>query len=254
MRPICNTLALAAVVAGCATAPRPAEAPFFIEGQAAAAEREQVAGMSAHGREQVEDFFDLPFKAPLRVIAAGSRAEFDTAFPAAWGIAPTQCWMVGVGVADFLAVLVPSAWADEACDHAPGDLSEAQQIITHELTHSLHAQYNPTGDFTGMDDMGWFVEGLAVLVSGQMERPRMASAADAIAANAAPATLAEAWSGRYRYGVCGSLVQFIDETYGRDTLKALLAATTNAQVLERLGISEPELLERWREWALARAT
>jgi hypothetical protein len=166
----------------------------------------------------------------------------------------TQCWMVGVGSAGFLTVLAQSAWAAEACEHDPNDPAELQQIITHELTHSYHGQYNPTGDFTGMDDMGWFVEGLAVLVSGQMDLERNArAAAEAIAADAAPTSLATAWSGRYRYGVSGSLVQYVDETYGRGVIVEMLAFTANQQVLQRLGKTEEQLLADWRAWALRRA-
>ena len=44
-----------------------------------------------------------------------------------------------------------------------------QALIAHELVHVYHGQRSPRPDFHGMDDVGWFVEGLAVLASGQLE-------------------------------------------------------------------------------------
>lgn len=258
MRVIFATLAMTGLLAACATTPeQQAAAPvvhtaFAVEGGAADADKLSASAMVEAGRTRIETYFGRPFPETPRIVLAANRAEFNAAFPADWGMSETQCWMVGVGVADFLAVLAQSSWATDACDHNANDPTEAQQIITHELTHSFHAQLNPTRDFTGMDDLGWFVEGLAVVVSGQLEA-RRASAAEAIAADAAPTSLANAWSGRYRYGVCGSLVQYIDQTYGRAKVIALLAATTQQQALDLLDVSEVDLLANWRAWVLSGA-
>src|SRR5262249_17759163 len=129
--------------------------------------------------------------------------------------------------------------------------AEGAGIITHELTHVFHGKHNQPHDFTGMDEAGWFVEGLAVLVAGQLDAGHAGDARAALAANAAPAALANAWSGRYRYGVSGSMVRYIDVTYGRRTLLELLAATSNHQILDRLHLSETEFLNRWRAWVTA---
>lgn len=204
------------------------------------------------GRAQVEHFFGQPFAAPVRIIVSPTRAAFDASLPAKWEITPTQCWMVGVGGGGLLALLSPSAWPTEACEHDGKDTAHIQEIVTHELTHVYHGQRNPTGDFIGMDDAGWFVEGLAVVVSGQLDTGDRPTAAAAIKAGAAPAKLADAWSGKYRYGVSGSMVAFIDATYGRARLIAMLGATSNEEIMRGLGLTEAEFLARWRDWAAER--
>lgn len=246
------SLGIALALAACATAQAahsgPASAPPFpVAIDAADPFRAMVEADVADTRRYVEDFFGAPFAEPVNVTVSANRAAFDASLPAAWGIAPSQCWMVGVGVADSLRLLSPSVWSDRAqvCEHT-GDVGEVQGIIAHELTHAYHGQHNPTRDFTGMDDLGWFVEGLAVLVSGQLAVYHEHDAAEAIAANAAPTSLANAWSGRYRYGVCGSMVAYIDGRYGRAKIIELLAATTQQQALASLGVSEAQFLSDWR--------
>ncbi|HET9864800.1 MAG TPA: hypothetical protein VFP37_15260 [Steroidobacteraceae bacterium] len=236
-----------ALFAGLATA-------HDIDLQAAAEDpaRDQVAHLVSKGRDDVETFFKARFPETIHVTVAASRAGFNQAFPAAWGMSQTECWMVGVGVADFLVLLSPSAWAREACDHDPADASELQRIVTHELVHVFHGQRNPSRDFTGAEELGWFIEGLAVLASGQLEAARLARTTEAVRAGDVPKTLNDAWSGPHRYGRAGSIVQYLDEKYGRTTLIALLPLVKQADLLARLGISEQQLLRDWQSWLLSR--
>ena len=120
----------------------------------------------------------------------------------------------------------------------------------HELAHVYHGQLNPTRDFTGAEEIGWFVEGLAVVVAGQLNRDRYSDPVDAINEGAAPARLQAAWSGQHRYAVAGSITDYIDKTYGRNVLYDLMSVTTEAVFLERLGASEQQLLDAWRAWVL----
>ena len=83
-----------------------------------------------------------------------------------------------------------------------------------------------------------------------MRRNRLSDPREAVRTGATPARLADAWSGRYRYGVSGSLVAYIDSLWGRDAVRDLLAVTTQTQLLERLGVSEQELLARWKAWVM----
>jgi hypothetical protein len=105
---------------------------------------------------------------------------------------------------------------------------------------------NPNPEFDGVEEIGWFVEGLAVLVSGQLDDGRLARARAAVASGKAPARLQDAWSGPDRYGIAGSLVSYVDRTWGRATLLSLMRCTSNGEILEILGTSEEELLSRWK--------
>jgi len=188
---------------------------------------------------------------PVRVEVVADRAAFTASFPPEYGLAQTQCWMVAWGVADRLVVLSPRAWhAPEVCEHDPDDRAALARLLRHELVHALHGQHNPTRDFTGMEDeLGWFIEGLATFASGQLAQEHADDARQAIAAGAAPKQLAAAWSGRYRYGVCGSLVAYLDQRCGHERLAEMLTATTQAQLLGMAGLSEAQLLAAWQAWA-----
>ena len=201
------------------------------------------------GRARVEQFFGSPFRQPVTITLVPDRAAFSAVLKAEWGMPETACWMVATGVADFLVVLSPRVWRQEACEHDPADSQHVRDIITHELVHAYHGQHHPSRDFDfpAADEMGWFIEGLATYASGQLDRPRQASAQDALAANALPVRLQDAWSGKYRYGVSGSMVRFIDQRFGRRILIGLLPLASNAALLEALHLSESEFLAAWRE-------
>jgi hypothetical protein len=166
------------------------------------------------GRQRIETFFGRPFEKAFNVEVFPGRAEFDALFRKRWQVPRTERWMVACGVADKLAILTPRVWKSQAVEHDPGDRTHMKELLAHELVHVYHGQHNPTGDFEGMDDLGWFVEGLAVYVSGQLDHGQRDAARKAIAEGKAPTRLASAWSGKYRYGVCGSMVRFIDLRYG----------------------------------------
>ena len=66
-----------------------------------------------------------------------------------------------------------------------------------------------------------------------------------MASGQAPAALADAWKGKYRYGVSGSLVGFVDAQRGRAAVVKMLQATSQAELLTAAGTSERELLDAW---------
>lgn len=210
----------------------------------------RVASFAVSGHADVEAFWSEPFLEPVNVTLAPDRAQFEKAFPPEWGMSSTQCWMVGVGVADFLVMLSPSAWRDQACEHDPNDEQHIRDIIVHELVHVYHGQHNPTRDFTGAEEIGWFAEGVAVLAAGQLDRNRLSDAREAIEKGEAPSRLLDAWSGPYRYGVAGSITDYIDQHYGRRVMFELLSVTSQEEFLGALAVSEEKLLQSWTRWVL----
>lgn len=198
------------------------------------------------GRTRVEAYFGRPFPKPFVVEVLSSRSEMDAAFSRRWETQKTACWMVAAGVQDRLFILSPRVWKSEACEHAASP-AHVGEIVGHELVHVFHGQYAPNGDFNGMDQMAWFVEGLATSVSGQLDGAHAGDARAALKAGKGPKSLATAWSGRYRYGVSGSLVRFIETTRGRATIDRLLRVGTNAAVMATLGTTEGAFLAAWRQ-------
>lgn len=236
-----------------AVAPDPPPAAFAIDGAADDAATAEVAEIIEAGVPRVEAYFELPFREPFTVELLPDRAAFDRSLPPEWGLTSSACWMVATGVADALRALSPSAWERDACEHDARDAEHVRGIFLHELVHVFHGQYNPTGDFTGAEELGWFAEGLAVLVSGQLETGHRASALEAVETGAMPTELARAWSGPHRYGVAGTLVEFIEVRQGRDVLVELLPCTTQAELLEVLDLTEADLLGGWEAFVLDQA-
>lgn len=215
-----------------------------------------IVRFAKDGVARVTAFFDAPFAQSCTVRVFPTRATLTAHWRQAWG-APdfeAQCWMVASGSATELALLSPLRWPTEACEHDWADSLATKKLIAHELAHVYHGQRLPKQSFDGLDSIGWFIEGLAVLVSGQLETGRLASPREAIEQGKAPAQLEDAWSGKYRYGVSGSLVHYIDTIYGRSTTAALLAAVSEAEILTKLQLDEATLLQRWRDFVLAQET
>jgi hypothetical protein len=204
------------------------------------------------GRQKVERFFGQPFKQAFEIEVFPDRAAFDAYFHKRWKVPKTEAWMVASGVADRLVILSPRVWKNQAAEHDPADAAHIRELIAHELVHVYHGQHNPRPDFDGMDECGWFVEGLAVYVSGQLDQSHRTAARDALKAGKAPTRLADAWSGRYRYGVSGSMVEFVDQRYRRDVVKKLLGVVSNREALKLLKTTEDEFLAAWKGHVSAR--
>ncbi len=202
----------------------------------------------AAGREKVTLFFDQPFRKSFDVYVFPDRASLDRQWEKDWKLPgfKSECWMVASGTASRLDLLSPNSWARDACEHRSSDSNAVQQIITHELTHVFHGQQNPVGGFDDMDEMAWLIEGLATYASGQLTEQKLKQVRDSIAAGRTPASLGECWTGNLRYPRAGSIVRYIDRTYGRKKLYSLLAYTQSAGVLAALGTTEGELLGAWK--------
>ena len=201
-----------------------------------------------NGIKTVQKYFNKSYKKKFKVYIFPSRKELDIQWEKDWNIPgfKSECWMVASGVAHRLDILSINRWKQETCEHNPDDLEAIQKIITHELVHVFHGQQNPVPDFTGLDDLGWLIEGIAVLVSGQLDSKRIEDLAEAREQNKLPDKLTNFWTGKYRYSVSGSLVQFIENKYGKNVINNLLWLTKNEEILNILSVKEEKLVSEWK--------
>ncbi|MEP1306988.1 MAG: hypothetical protein ABJK11_04765 [Balneola sp.] len=201
-------------------------------------------------RKKVAGFFNSEFPEPVLITLAPNRASFTEILNNEWGIPQTACWMVATGVADFMVILSPRVWKEEACEHDPENDQHIQEIVIHELVHVFHGQHNETRDFTGAEEVGWFAEGIAVVVADQLSKERILGVIEAIKKNEIPEKLINAWSGENRYGISGSIVLYIQEKKDRSILKELLAVTSQSEFLKVIEMNEQDLLKAWEEWMI----
>lgn len=200
------------------------------------------------GDSIVRKYFGKPFPKSFDVVIAASRKEFDVVAGRRWKMPASDRWMVGAGGSDILLLLAPDRWKGEADEHDGESDKELNDIVAHELVHVYHSQVCPNHEFDGMDDVAWFIEGLAVRVSGQLESSHRGVAQKAIIEGTAPKTLEAAWSGKHRYGIAGSMARFVETTWGKATVLDLLKATSNSEALNRLKTTEDRFLRDWRAW------
>lgn len=193
------------------------------------------------------------FRDTVSVRIFPSREAFTAALRDAWGLSETTCWMVGAADDHVLYLLSPAVWGEQhVCEHDPNDASHRRMLIAHELVHVYHGQVNPSADLGKLEDLGWFIEGLATFISGQFESSHAARARDAVAAGAVPERLARAWSGPYRYSVTGSMASFVDQRWGRPILREAMSVTTQEAILGLLGVTEIEFIRAWQDWVRGR--
>lgn len=203
-----------------------------------------------NGRRSVSGFFQArAFKKKFDVYLFPNRDELNKQWQKDWGMPgfKSECWMVASGVAHRLDILSPLCWKKEACDHNAGDSIEVQKIIMHELVHVFHAQHNPKPTFDGMDELSWFVEGLATYASGQLSEERINRVRAQFKEEKIPLTLTRLWTGPDKYGHAGSFVQFIDKEFGRKKLYKLLEYTDNSSILKFLKKDEATLISKWKD-------
>jgi len=158
--------------------------------------------------------------------------------------------MVASGIAGKLDMISPVLWEKEACEHDYSDTTNTQQLISHELVHVYHGQANKSPDFSNVEGIDWFVEGLATFASGQCDSKRIAMVKAAVNAGNVPKSLDNFWIGKLKYGLSGSMVMFIENKYGKTRLTELLPLTKKSEMLSSLQITEPGLLKEWEKYIL----
>jgi hypothetical protein len=200
------------------------------------------------GTKSVEKFFGHSFREKFRVWLFPGRRYLDKQWEKDWKLPgfKSECWMVASGVGGRLDILSPLSWKTDACDHHADDTAAVQQIMTHELVHVYHGQVNSRHNFDGMDDLAWFIEGLANYVSGQLTTEKLNSVKQSGRKGQLPDSLKKIWDGPLRYQQAGSLVRYIDKNYGRKKLVTMLSKGSNSELLGTLGLSEGELIRSWK--------
>lgn len=203
-----------------------------------------------NGVRASKSFFNAPFQRHFDIVIHPDRHSLDSTWQKDWGIRDfkSECWMVASGVATKLDVISPKQWGKHACEHKYEDSNKTQQLITHELVHVYHGQLNTSPDFSNVEGIDWFVEGLATYASGQCDSARIAEVKKAIADDRVPAELDKFWTGNLKYGLSGSVAMFIDHTYGRAILVKLLPLSKKIDLLSELKITEADLLLKWKQY------
>lgn len=202
------------------------------------------------GIQSTKAFFSGSYKTQFDVLIHPNRHSLDSTWQKDWKMPDfkSECWMVASGVASKLDVISPKRWEKEACEHVYSDKDKTQQLITHELVHVYHGQLNSSPDFSNVEGIDWFVEGLATHASGQCDSRRIEEIKKAIMANQIPTSLDNFWTGKLKYGLSGSMVMYIEQLYGRTKLAALLPFNKKSEILSALGTTEGELLRGWRTY------
>jgi hypothetical protein len=202
------------------------------------------------GRANALAFFGSDLASDLRITLYPDRAAID----AHWRVAfrdpafRSECWMIASGDQAGVVLLSPGAWARESCGHDAEDAPHRSGVVAHEVVHVHHGQHNPSLGTTA-GTMPWFVEGLAVHASGQLDAVARAQVRETLASGGGPQRLADVLPAGYSFA--GSLVAWIDRRAGRATLLDLLDDTEPRTALDRLGTNEPELLAAWRADVIA---
>lgn len=204
------------------------------------------------GTISTSEFIGTPFVHTFKVFVHPNRNSLDSTWQFDWKMPnfKSECWMVASGTGERLDMIAPKKWDKESCEHTYEELVKTRQLISHELMHVLHGQKNISSDFSNTDGIDWFVEGLATYSSGQCDSNRIAEIKIAIANKKTPESLANFWTGKLKYGLSGSMVMYIDKKYGRNKLKELLSFNKKADILAKLNLSEPELLEGWKKYMI----
>ena len=226
-----------------------------------AADRTHIAeyeSFLAKGIAANEAFFQSPYPKHFDIYIYPDRASFDTGLQKELHQPnyKSPCWVAGVGQYDAIHLLSPARWDTETCEGrytTYADKEKTQKLITHELTHVFHGQTIRDHNPDRMKDISWFEEGLAVYVAGQLGPSEIHDVQAALQAHNVPGSLhgiASSNSILLHYSMMGSLVLYIDRTYGRAKLKGLLQFDAQEEILSSLGVTELQFMDGWTQFML----
>ena len=205
-----------------------------------------------NGIDVTSQFFKSSFPKEFDIYFHPSRSSLEKAWQIDWNMPnfTSQCWMVASGVSTKLDMIAPKRWDSLACEHQYSDLVATQNLITHELVHVFHGQHNASPDFSDVSGIDWFVEGLAVYVSGQCDSTRISEVIEAVKRNSIPQTLDQFWTGNLKYGLSGTVVMYLDQKYGQDQLRGVIQHNHIDHLLSDLSTTSEEILNGWKTWII----
>lgn len=252
---------IAAVLAACSRSPDPSEpslgawrelgdASVRLEYQDADASLAPVLLEHARaGRAAAAAFFGESFTDGFTFRVYPTRQALTDYWRSSWGqtFSP-ECWMVASATRALAVTLSPRRWSADTCGHGGSD-SEVRLIMAHEIVHVLNGQLSASTEVNNLLSMKWLTEGLAFYAAGQFDESGRSQVRALIAGGYDPTSLERIWSGQGGYGASASIVAYIDAAHGRSGLRQMLRASSNADALAKLGISEAALLQRWRAQA-----
>jgi len=215
--------------------------------------KEEYIKLIDSGIRSVNSFFGTGFKNEFDVHIYPHRNLLDSTWSKDWKIKDfkSECWMVASGIATKIDMISPKNWDKESCEHTYSDSLNTQRLIIHELVHVYHGQFNISPDFSDVENIDWFVEGLATYVSGQCDQERIAKIRAAVLGNNVPDSLRKFWTGNLRYGLSGSMVMYIDYKYGKSMLISLLKYNKVSDILTVLNTTETEMIKGWKDYILS---
>lgn len=199
------------------------------------------------GIGKIESFFSKKFLEKFDVVIYSERDSLDKMLALNYNLPDfkSECWLVAVGERLRIDMLSPRVWASQSCEPGANDTSAIYQIVTHELVHVFHEQYGQ--NIHRNENMQWFTEGLAVYVSGQLENIPDTTIKNSLFEAGSPDNLIGIKSTPQNYILSASLVEYIDEKYGRDVVFNMIFMEDALELFENLKISEARLIAEWKE-------
>ena len=188
---------------------------------------------------RVTNFLGLSPQRSFPIVVWPDRQRFRDRFHGLFREVP-QCWVIAFGLASGVDMLPPRLWE---CGHSALSAEVLGLVLAHELTHVVHQQ-QPGFGYGG--DMSWFLEGLAVYVSGQYNTEYAGVAQARLAQGFVPSSLPALMNDGAGYALAGDVVRFIDATWGRATLRSLTGMSSTTMILAALNDTQANLLARWR--------
>jgi len=213
---------------------------------------EDIAATLAKSIDTLVAYFDITESLPrIRAILAPDRDAFDVLVADLLDVQierPSDPRRIAQPQKTDIVFLSPSAYAAEsAYDYVPDDFL---RMAHHELVHVIQELLSP-----GIEESPlWWDEGLAVYFSNQwmfggqfrFREPVLESIRD----GQAPGMSAIQADHSLAYSFGWTIVRFIDQEMGTDSITKIVRQMRDGDVFSLLGMDAGVLEERWRAWLL----